>query len=152
MRTNTILRSIAILSLLLSSALNSGADEKAAVAATVPGVWKWAGSATDDNENGKADADEWNYRDAAWEAATKKAGVDPDDLDMHFEADGTGFTGKTKKADNLLTWKKNQKNQIVVTSAATPKDVSTFIITEKGELISWEKGKQAAYELFRKAK
>jgi hypothetical protein len=110
--------------------------EEAPPTVVLEGTWKWAASAYDDNKNGKPDEAEWKYRDAKVEKEFRDIGMDVDNNQFHLEADGNGYSGKTKDPDDLLTWKKLGENQVVISCVGeSAANATTYSFTAKGELL-----------------
>jgi hypothetical protein len=114
-----------------ASTLSNTAKSMVQPSNAVVGVWKWAGSATDDNDNQKIDTHEWMYKNEKNTKDMAKVGVNVEDLFVTFNADGTGYIS-SDKAD-VFTWKEISANNY--TSTNKKNEVSKFSLNIKKELI-----------------
>lgn len=128
-------------------------------AATIVGIWEWAGSADDENHNGQPDAGEWHYRDAAIEKEYAAMNVSLNILDLNFNIDGTGFVGTAPNDSTKFTWTAKAANNQFTAQNVQDKSISQFYIDAKGELIvkntgqmtaAGQKREQTTFEIFKK--
>jgi hypothetical protein len=129
--------------------------------ATIVGTWQWAGSANDENKNGMADESEWKYRDAAKEKEFAAMNISLGDLDVNFNADGTGFIGKTANDSTQFTWVANNSNGYFTTQNVAHKTKDQFYFGKNGDLIEKDTGEmkaagqtvqQTTFEMYKKVK
>jgi hypothetical protein len=125
----------------------------------IVGKWQWAASANDDNKNGIADATEWKYKNAAKEKEFADMKISMDDLTLHFNANGTGYTGKEENTDTKFTWTANNTNTNFTTQNIGDKSKSEFYFDNQGNLVQRDTGemmaigqkmKQTTFEMFKK--
>ncbi len=102
---------------------------------TIVGHWQHEASGTDENGNQIAEANEWlaKMSEDKRAAELKELGMSLDDLDLHFNADGSGYRGKEKSEAHECTWKDLGNKQYTITGIHdTEKD--KYFITPEGKL------------------
>jgi len=110
----------------------------------IVGTWKWAGSAIDENNNGKPDNNEWKYRDAAKEKEFAAMNISLDGLNLHFNADGTGFVGKAINDSTKFTWEAKGPKDHYTTQNIGDKTKSELYLDENGFLVEKDAGEMTA--------
>ena len=126
----------------------------------VVGKWYWVASAEDDNKNGIADDSEWQYGDAETFKFYEEKNLS---LEITFNADGTGFEGKTATDSTKFKWVYNAKGEYLMTKNKADPTISfsEVYFGKNGELIeksigemmvAGQKLKQTTFEMFKKDK
>jgi hypothetical protein len=101
------------------------------------GNWQHENSALDDNRNNKIEANEWLELQSLKERnkALAEVNMQMDELDLHVNANGTGYIGNVPDKDsNQFTWIALPKPNHFNITTKWPSETTEYYITAQGKL------------------